>query len=157
MTYFSKTIMSLACLILVAGCDQAPTPTPAATKVAEDPITADVDRMEAGIRIADANKRIDELERQVGALQATPEKLDLELLTNRVEALEAKAGGDMTIPVTSSERSVPRVDQATRPISRASENRQDKPQKSSKLSMPELEPKSRLATTSEANEFNRTK
>ena len=54
--------------------------------------------MEADIRIAAANKRIDELERQVGALQATPEKLDLDLLTRRVETLEAKAGGDASSP-----------------------------------------------------------
>lgn len=53
----------------------------------------DLDRLEAGVRIAAANKRIDELERQVGALQATPEKLDLDLLTRRVEALEVKANG----------------------------------------------------------------
>ena len=102
MTYFRRATASLVCLILVAGCDRAssPTPTtnPAAAKAAEDPIKADVDRMEAGIRIAAANKRIDELEQQVGALQATPEKLDLELLTNRVEALEAKVGGDVSSP-----------------------------------------------------------
>lgn len=98
MKYFCRSVTSLACLILVAGCDQPLTPKPAATKVTRDPITADVNRLEAGIRIAAANKRIDELERQVGALQATPEKLDLELLTNRVEALEARAGGDASSP-----------------------------------------------------------
>lgn len=95
MTLFLKAIASLSCLTLMAGCDQmsAPTSKPPAEKAAEDPLKADVERMEAGIRIAAANKRIDELERQVGALQATPEKLDLSLLTDRVAALEAKAGG----------------------------------------------------------------
>ncbi len=135
MTYFCRTIMSLACLILVAGCDQAststPTPTPAAAK---DPITADVDRMEAGIRIATANKRIDELERQVGALQATPEKLDLELLTNRVEALEAKVGGDASSPGTPLGKTTSEPGQTPRSGSKPDGPRPDK-QKTSKSSL----------------------
>ncbi len=143
MTYFSKTIMSLACLILVAGCDQAPTPTPAATKVAEDPITADVDRMEAGIRIAAANKRIDELERQVGALQATPEKLDLELLTNRVEALEAKAGGDASFPGKPLGQTASESGQ-TRSASKADGSQQAK-QQNSKSNLPQPQNRTRLA------------
>ena len=88
----------MACLTLMAGCDQPPSSTVVKAKATQDPIAADVDRMEADIRIAAANKRIDELERQVGALQATPEKLDLDLLTRRVETLEAKAGGDASSP-----------------------------------------------------------
>jgi len=88
----------MACLTLMAGCDQPSSSTVVKAKATQDPIAADVDRMEADIRIAAANKRIDELERQVGALQATPEKLDLDLLTRRVETLEAKAGGDASSP-----------------------------------------------------------
>lgn len=98
MTHFHRAILSLACLTLMAGCDQPPSSPVAKAKATQDPIAADVDRMEADIRIAAANKRIDELERQVGALQATPEKLDLDLLTRRVETLEAKAGGDASSP-----------------------------------------------------------
>ena len=130
MTNFSKTIMSLACLILVAGCDQASTPTPKAAKAAEDPITADVDRMEAGIRIAAANKRIDELEREVGALQATPEKLDLELLTNRVEALEAKVGGDASSPGKPLGKTTSEPSQTPRSGSKPDGSRPDKQQTS---------------------------
>lgn len=133
MTYFCKTIMSLACLILVAGCDQASTstPTPAAAK---DPITADVDRMEAGIRIAAANKRIDELERQVAALQATPQKLDLELLANRVAALEAKVGGDASSPGTPLGKTTSEPGQTPRSSSKPDGPRPDK-QKTSKSSL----------------------
>ncbi len=139
MTYFCKTIMSLACLILVAGCDQVststptptPTPTPAAAK---DPITADVDRMEAGIRIAAANKRIDELERQVAALQATPEKLDLELLANRVAALEAKVGGDASSPGTPLRKTTSEPGQTPRSSSKSDGPQPDK-QKTSKSSL----------------------
>lgn len=157
MTYFRRGIMSLACLIAVTGCDQASSFKPAMAKADKDPITADIDLMQAEIRIAAANKRIDELERQVGELQATPEKLDLELLTRRVATLETMDDGVIAIPVTSSEKSTPSLDQAPRSLTKATKTPQDKQQQTSKSSMPNIEIKSRLATTSEAKEFNRTR
>jgi len=98
MTFFRRAVTSLPWLILMAGCDQTSASTPTTAKAVEDPLKADLEQMEASIRIAAANKRIDELERQVGALQATPEKLDLSLLTARVATLEAKAGDDAPSP-----------------------------------------------------------
>ena len=128
MPYFRRTITALGCLILVSGCDRTSSPTPANATVAQDPIAADVDRMQADIRIAAANKRIDELERQVGALQATPDKLDLDLLTRRVEALEAKVQGEASSPAILSEKSASDdFSQAARSPSKSSDTRQTKP------------------------------
>lgn len=140
MTLFLKAITSLSCLTLMAGCDQmsAPTSKPTAAKVVEDPLKADVERMEAGIRIAAANKRIDELERQVGALQATPEKLDLSLLTDRVAALEAKAGSDASSSGKAAGQTMSGVGQSPRSGSVSDTPRQAKRQ-TSNLSLPELE------------------
>jgi uncharacterized coiled-coil protein SlyX len=136
MTHFHKAILSLACLILMAGCDQPSSSTVAKAKSAQDPIAADVDRMEADIRIAAANKRIDELERQVGALQATPEKLDLDLLTRRVETLEAKNTGVVSSETTAgkSPSGGPASDrgQTPRSVSKASRTGQAKPDPTSK-------------------------
>lgn len=144
-------------MVAVSGCDQPSSFKPATAKVAQDPVTADIDRMQAQIRIAAANKRIDELERQVAELQAAPEKLDLELLTRRVATLETMDHGDMAVLGTSPGKLTPSPNQGPRPFPRATEARQDKPQKASKLNIPELETRSRLATTDEAKAFNRTK
>jgi uncharacterized coiled-coil protein SlyX len=76
-------------LLLVVGCTQ---PHEAADTPAND--TAALNEAIAGdmtaIRLKAAEARIEQLERQVGARQATPEKLDLQLLTQRLEALEAR-------------------------------------------------------------------
>ncbi|MEG3167856.1 hypothetical protein U1737_06545 [Sphingomonas sp. LB3N6] len=150
MTYFRRATTSLACLILVAGCDRASSPTPDKPKAAQDQIDADIDRIQTDIRIAAANKRIDELTRQVGALQSTPDKLDLELLTSRVEALEAKIYGAASSPDMPAEKSTSDSGQPSRSVSRPSDTRQTKPQKPSKLSLPELENRTRVATLDRA-------
>ena len=74
----------------------------ACSKAVDQPSSAGVDRGEQqqmqrsieetmlAVRLKAAEGRIVELERQVGAPQATPEKIDLQLLTQRVEQLEAK-------------------------------------------------------------------
>lgn len=146
MTIFHKAIVLLPCLILVAGCDQTsvPTSTPTAAKAVEDPLKADVERMEAGIRIAAANKRIDELERQVGALQATPEKLDLSLLTDRVTALEAKAGGAASSSEKPAGQGASGIGQNSRSGSVSDTSRQAKRQ-TSNLSLPDLEARKSLS------------
>ncbi|MBD8621124.1 hypothetical protein IFT67_19630 [Sphingomonas sp. CFBP 13728] len=108
----------------MTGCDQTSSPPSAKAKAAQDPIAIDIDQIEARVRIAAAIKRIDELERQVSELQATPEKLDLDLLTRRVAALEAMGSGGASSP-------------------KPSESRQDKPRKVSKIRSTELESKSR--------------
>lgn len=153
MLYLCKFTVSLMCLITMTACDRSPSPIPATAKAVQDPIAADVEHMTAEIRIASANKRIDELERQVGALQATPIKLDLDLLTSRLEALEAKQNGD----APTSEKIVSDNYKIDRPISRSNDVGKEKLQKPSKLILPELESKPRLATTDEKRLFDRPK
>jgi len=119
----------------------------------QDPLVQDLDRLEAGVRIAAANKRIDELERQVGALQATPEKLDLDLLSRRVEALEVKANGgaadltessvkDTSGPSRSPVSAAPTPDRAATPVKR-------KPAPTP----PDAKARPRLATPDEIKDF----
>ncbi len=138
MTFFLRAVTSLSWLILMAGCDQTSAPAPTAAKAVQDPLKADLEQMEAGIRIAAANKRIDELERKVGALQATPEKLDLSLLTDRVATLEAKAGGDASSPGKPSGQTTSGVGQSPQSGLLADSPRQVQRQ-TPKLSLPELE------------------
>lgn len=110
--------------------------------------------MDADVRIAAANKRIDELERQVGELQSTPEKLDLDLLTKRVTQLEVNAvnvvplsGMPLTKDVTGTSSTAshdPRPYESTRQPSK----------RTSTLNLPDLESRSRLATPVEAKAFS---
>ncbi|MES3045258.1 hypothetical protein [Sphingomonas faeni] len=150
MTYFRRATAPLACLILVAGCDRISSPTPDKAKAAQDPIEADIDRIQADIRIAAANKRIDVLTRQVGVLEATPDKLDLELLTSRVEALEAKIYGAASSPDMPAEKSTSDRGQPSRSVSRPSDTHQTKTEKTSKLSLPELENRTRVTSPDRA-------
>jgi hypothetical protein len=138
MTFFLRAVTSLPWLVLMAGCDQTSAPAPTSAKAVEDALKVDLEQMEAGIRIAAANKRIDELERQVGALQATPEKLDLSLLTARVATLEAKAGDDASSPEKPSGQTTSGVGQGPRSEMLSDTPRQVQRQ-TPKLSLPELE------------------
>jgi len=68
--------------------------TQPAAITANTSIEQDVANIQAGVvRTSDA-QRLDELERRIGRLETTPDKLDLELLSSRVQALEAKVGVD---------------------------------------------------------------
>jgi hypothetical protein len=89
MRYLSKAALAFTCLLFASGCDQALNREPASDKPLSNPIVGDVAHLEADVRLTAANKRIDELERKVETLQSTPEKLDLDLITARVAALEA--------------------------------------------------------------------
>jgi uncharacterized coiled-coil protein SlyX len=156
MPHFSKAMLSFACLCSMAGCDR-PSPHAAATKnSSRDAIAREVDNMEAEVRIAAATKRIEELERQVGELQSTPEKLDLELLTSRVTALEARQTGNAASPDASPTKAAP-VPAVSAPIPRANGSKQDAPRRSSSLKLPELETRSRSATPDETKSFTRGK
>ena len=87
----SRTVLLLASVLSLAACDQVLKPTDVKGTLDQNAVAQDVPRLDAGVCIAVANKRIDELERQVGELQSAPEKLDLKFLTNRVIALEVQA------------------------------------------------------------------
>jgi uncharacterized coiled-coil protein SlyX len=157
MPHFSKAMLLFACLCSVAGCDR-PSPHAAATKnSSQDPIARDVENMEAEVRISAATKRIDELERQVGELQSTPEKLDLELLTNRVTALEASQTGITADPDASSTNATPVPLAVPAPLPRANGSKQTSPKRSSSLKLPELEARPRVATPDETKSFTRAK
>lgn len=56
----------------------------------EQQMQRSIDQDLLAVRLKAAEARIVELERRVGALEATPEKVDLQLLTQRLEQLEAK-------------------------------------------------------------------
>jgi hypothetical protein len=139
----------------MGACDQIPKAPASKSAEAIDPLAGDLDRMEAGIRIAAANKRIDELDRKVGALEATPEKVDLELLTQRVTALEVKSAGDGA--PTSQAAPAAEAAQPTRSTPRTGSKAARSPVVNSRLTLPELENRPRLATPAETKSFSPVK
>lgn len=97
----SFPIVAPICL-LASACGPA-TPTaqngaqPAAASAeaaANAAIEQDVANIQTNVVRTSETQRLDELERRVGELENKPEKLDLELLSSRVQALEVKAGAD---------------------------------------------------------------
>lgn len=117
----------------------------------------DLEKLEARVRIAAANKRIDELERKVGELEDTPEKLELDLLTNRVTELEVKANGPLLASETPplKEDFSPILPTDTPPKQRKSLRQPAK--RVSTLDLPDLENRSRLATRGESKAFSTKK
>lgn len=89
MTKFALRFAS-ATLLCLAGCDGDVLPrTKAGSTTTQDiAIEKDVLGIEAGVRLAAANKRIDELEAQVEALKVNPQTVDITLLKQRLEAVE---------------------------------------------------------------------
>lgn len=155
MPHFYKAVLPLTALILASACGQPPK-TPAAEKVSDQAAVAQgIDNFESGVRLAAANKRIDELERKVGELETTPAKLDLDLLTQRVTALEVKANNPLAL---NSEGPLPKEQvNSGRPASNAAQ--QDPtlkrpPTRSPTLNLPDLEKGPRLATPTEAKAFS---
>lgn len=147
-----ELLFALAIFLSVQGCGQSPrSPAPKAVRNQDEAAQA-LNQFDAETRIAAANKRIDELERKIGALESTPEKLDLDLLTQRVTALEVKAsGGGAAVlqgtPTADSSRSNGRKSLANGKIRRP-------PSGSARLNLPELENRPRLATPAEAKAFS---
>lgn len=155
MSYLFKALLPLTVLILVSGCGQASKKRATEKASDQDVVAQDIDKLESGVRIAAANKRIDELERKVGELETTPEKLNLDLLTQRVTALEVKANGSSA---SNTETSIP-SDQPNngRPTSSAAQQSpatKRPPTRSSTLNLPDLEKGPRLATPTEAKAFS---
>ena len=85
----------LAATCLISSCGQ---PTGATQDVPTNPAANDVAAMRNDIAAVEdrvtretLTRRVDALEKRVGMLEVTPEKIDLDLLTQRVQALEAKS------------------------------------------------------------------
>ena len=117
-----------------------------------DPVAQDIKQIEYGVRLSAANKRIEELERKVGALENTPEKLDLDLLTQRVTAIEIKSN-DALAPVFT----IPQVTGKAQSLGSAPSASGEVPQariRWPKLNLPDLEKGARPATSSEAKAFS---
>lgn len=141
-------------LMALCACDQRPAPSAAPKISAANPTDQDVEELEAGIRLTAANKRIDELERKVGMLEATPEKLDLDLISQRVAALEMKAVGTPSIdpePPALRSGGDTRSPRAARGSDAGS---RQKASPSSKLNIPEFDGHPQLATPVEARAFS---
>jgi hypothetical protein len=145
-------LLTLAFGFALGACNESPVPQGAKRASPEDPVTQDIKQIEYGVRLAAANKRIDELERKVRALETTPEKLDLDLLTQRVTRLEVNsAGGEASVP------KIKPTKNASQPVggTRRESGVVRRPSATSpKLSLPELENRPRLATPAEAKAFS---
>lgn len=146
-----KVLMASACLLSMQACDRATTPAAPQATSSSEPLAQDLSGIEAMVRLAEANKRIDDLERQVGKLESTPEKLDLDLLTQRVVLLEARDAG---IAVNQTGQPLPRQRSGDAEASGSAPRRNDgassKPTRNSNLTLPDLEGRSRLASPAEA-------
>lgn len=86
---------ALVLSLLLASCGQ---PSTATQEVPSNPAANDVAAMKNDIAAVEdrvtrdtLTRRVEDLEKRVGALEVTPEKIDLDLLTQRVQALEAKS------------------------------------------------------------------
>jgi uncharacterized coiled-coil protein SlyX len=147
----AKVLLPVIGLLSLGACDQQPASPVAKIAPAPNPIEQDVKQMQYDIRLAAADKRIEELERQVGALDATPEKLDLNLLTQRVAELEANAGGAVSVPSPSAPATVaPRSNGSGK--RKSNDVRKTSPAPS-RLSLPSLERRPQIATPGEAKAF----
>jgi hypothetical protein len=138
----------------IAACDRNPTSSSRKAVAHQEPLIQDLKRLDAGVRITAANKRIDELERKVGELEHTPEKLDLDLLTSRVTALEVKANGAILVPEVLVPKENLSLLKPTGILPQPSKNRQQTAKRASTLNLPDLEKRSRLATPTEAKAFS---
>jgi hypothetical protein len=144
--------LTLACLLSLGACDRGSSPSSAESVSTNTPLAQDIKQTEYGVRLAAANKRIDELERKVGALEETPEKLDLDLLTQRVTALEV-ASSSAAAPISTI---APATDKAQLGdiAPRAGGGVPRKQDRAPKLNLPDLEKQTRPATPSEAKAFS---
>jgi len=149
MQHFSRLSLPFVCLIVLASCDPAPK---ANTKSpAQKSIEADIGQVEEDVRLAAANKRIDELERQVAELQATPEKLDLQMLSKRVDLLEAVTQGSDGSETRADTTDLPNA----KPPSQSSGATPTAPRRSANPLLQTPDTQTRLATPEEAKAFLR--
>lgn len=138
-------LLSFVCLVSLVACDRHRDPPAAKRSPSENPIVRETSQFETGVRLAAANKRIDELELKVHALEATPEKLDLDLLTQRVTALEVKASG--AAAAFSEMASGNSATQSPSSAARGASEARRAPSGPSRLSLPDLENRPRVGTS----------
>ncbi|WP_375271315.1 hypothetical protein [Sphingomonas sp.] len=134
----SFPIVALLCL-LAGACDQPAVSTkqpggqPADARE-QAALERDVTNIQAGV-VRDTNaQRLDELERRIARIETNPDKLDLELLASRVQALEVKAGMDSLAATT------PGVPGAT-PAPRATPSPPQSPARASSGPKPKVAPR----------------
>lgn len=150
-----KAFLPFTVLALVSACDKPPKSSAATRSSNQDLVVQDLDKLEARLRIAAINKRIDELERKVGKIETTSEKLELALLSQQVTALKVKAN-DTSV---SNLGRFPFEDRFSDSnlnsrVAQKGPATQRKPTRPPTLKLPNLEKGPRLATPTEAKAFS---
>lgn len=144
-------LLTLAFGFSLGACDWNSAPQAAKRASPEDPVTQDIKQIEYGVRLAAANKRIDELTRKVGELETIPEKLDLDLLTQRVTRLEVNS-----VDGEASASKIKPAENVSQPVggTRRESGMVRRPSATSpRLSLPELENRPLLASPAETKAF----
>lgn len=147
-------LLSFAAILTLQACDNTSRSETGSGSPKTAKIERDMSEFEDSMRIAAANKRIDELERKVAELEATPEKLNQDILDRRVAALELKTNADaafaVAAPSSEDRLGVYSLDSnAMRPDTKS----RRVPKRPSSLKLPDLESGPRLATPAEAKAF----
>lgn len=151
-------LLSFSVLLMLQACGNPSTSEKPADTSRKTKIEQDMSKFEDGLRIAAANKRIDELDRKVAELEAAPEKLDLDVLSRRVSTLELKANADAAfVAVAPSSENRMGVYHSDRNAIRPDTNARQLPKRPPSLKLPDLETRPRLATPAEAKAFTPNK
>lgn len=94
-------------LFLLAACSDTRTPAAPTAERADNAVEAQVAGDMTSVRLRIAEQRIAALERKVGELENKPEKLDLTLLTQRLEQVEARVYAKGAAPAPAREQPEP--------------------------------------------------
>jgi TolA-binding protein len=159
MFHLKKLLLPLVGVALISACDQFPMPPAPGNSTRSEPIVQNVEEIEAGVRLAEADKRIADLERKVSELEATPQTLALDVLKQRVAALEADVADKESLAQARSlvpEQLKKRLSTDTSPVLPGRILGRS-PTPTSKLNLPDLERKPRPATNAEEKAFARIK
>ncbi|MGC5799141.1 hypothetical protein [Sphingomonas sp. NFX23] len=159
MFHLKKLLLPLVGVALISACDQFPMPPAPGNSTRSEPIVQNVEEIEAGVRLAEADKRIADLERKVSELEATPQTLALDVLKQRVAALEADVADKESIAQARSlvpEQLKKRLSTDTSPVLPGRILGRS-PTPTLKLNLPDLERKPRPATKAEEKAFARIK
>lgn len=158
MFHLKKLLLPLVGVVLISACDQFPMPPAPENPTRSEPIVQNVEEIEARVRLAEANKRIADLERKVSELEATPQTLALDVLKQRVAALEAEVADKESLAQARSlvPEQLKRLSTDTSP-GLPGRNLGRSPTPTSKLNLPDFEKNSRPATNAGEKSFARTK
>jgi TolA-binding protein len=159
MFHLKKLLLPLVGVALISACDQFPMPPAPGNPTRSEPIVQNVEEIEAGVRLAEADKRIADLERKVSELEATPQTLAIDVLKQRVAALEADVADKESIAQARSlvpEQLKKRLSTDTSPVLPGRILGRS-PAPTSKLNLPDLKRKPRPATKAEEKAFARIK